>query len=380
MKAVLVGPVYPYRGGIAHYTTMLYRALREHGHDVLMVSFKRQYPRCLYPGKSDRDPSRTALHVNAEYLLDPLYPWTWWQTVRRIVQFKPDTVVIQWWTTFWAPAFAALAYLLRRKGLLILFLVHNVLPHEARPWDVWLVRMVLSQGQAFIVQTAEEKRRLLSFVPSASVTICHHPIYDMFSNQHIPKEEAKRRLNLPADVPVVLFFGIVRPYKGLKYLVDAVALLRDWGKVVYLVVAGEFWQDKTAYLQQIARLNLSEWVRLEDRYIPNEEVGLFFSAADVFAAPYVGGTQSGAVGMALGWGVPIVVTEELARGLPNGTFSVRVVQAGDSRRLALEIQNVLDKDGEDGTDALLAKSIIAESWGRLVNSIEELVIQDGVEK
>ena len=110
MKFVLVGPVYPYRGGIAHYTTMLAQTLAKRGSQFHVVSFRRQYPRWLYPGKSDRDPSQEPLRVNAEYLLDPLYPWTWWQTARRIAEWKPDVVIFQWWTTFWAPAFAALAF------------------------------------------------------------------------------------------------------------------------------------------------------------------------------------------------------------------------------------------------------------------------------
>ncbi|TLM99460.1 hypothetical protein FDZ73_21815 [bacterium] len=144
MKIVLVGPVYPYRGGIAHYTTMLAKTLQDAGHDVKVISFKRQYPKWLYPGQSDRDPSGEPLTVPASYPLDPLYPWTWTRTVSSICRDKPDMVLFQWWTTFWAPAFAVVAAMLKRRRIRVGFLIHNVIPHEARPWDKILAKMALS--------------------------------------------------------------------------------------------------------------------------------------------------------------------------------------------------------------------------------------------
>ena len=370
MKFVLVGPVYPYRGGIAHYTTMLARTLAKRCSQLHVVSFCRQYPRWLYPGKSDRDPSQEPLRVNAEYLLDPFYPWTWWQTARRIAEWKPDVVILQWWTTFWAPAFWVVAYLLRRKRFPIVFLIHNVLPHEVRFWDAGLASLVLRQAQAFIVQTGHEESRLLSLYPRALVRVCPHPVYDMFVAQRVPKEEAKRRLGLPQDMPLVLFFGIVRQYKGLKYLIDALALLRDWGRPFPLVVAGEFWEDESVYLRQIERLSLQSQVRLENRYIPDDQVSLFFSAADVFVAPYVGGTQSGTVKMAMGFGVPIVVTEKVAEGLASRGPQIRVVAAGDAMALASEIRDLIDNDKEH---TVSPERNIHESWEELADSIESIV-------
>ncbi len=311
MNLAIVGPVYPYRGGIAHYTSLTAQALAQ-SHQVLVVSFHRQYPGWLYPGKTDRDSSRQPLQVEAEYSLDPLYPWTWLQSAKRIIKFQPDGVVIQWWTTFWAPAFASLAYLLHRKGIPVLFIIHNVLPHEPHFFDPFLARLALRQGQIYITGTRQEQERLERLLPGARAIVCSHPVYDMFTSQKTSKEEARRRLGLPKDACLALQFGIVRPYKGLKYLIEAAALLRQQGTEVHILAAGEFWDDKNTYIEQAQHSGISDLLHLEDRYIPNEEVAVYFSAADVFAAPYIEGTQSGAMKMALGFGLPVITTYTLA--------------------------------------------------------------------
>ena len=317
VKVALVGPVHPYRGGIAHYTTMLARALAVK-HETLVVSFRRQYPNWLYPGKTDRDPSREPLRVKAEYLLDPLYPWTWWSTANRIASFAPDVVVLQWWTTFWAPAFWVLAALLERRGRKVLFIIHNVLPHEQRPWDAPLARLALRAAHDYLTQTEEEKRRLSLLLPNLraeSVTVCAHPIYGMFAGKGVPAHEARQALGLPEDVPVLLFFGIVRPYKGLKCLIEALGLLRKRGRRLHLVVAGEFWEGKGPYMALLAEQGLSECVTIVDRYIPNEEVAVYFSTCDVVMLPYQQTTQSGVLALAQGFDKPVI-----ASGL-NGQIS-----------------------------------------------------------
>jgi glycosyltransferase involved in cell wall biosynthesis len=374
MKFVLVGPVYPYRGGIAHYTTMLAQTLAKRGSQFHVVSFRRQYPRWLYPGKSDRDPSQKPLQVNAEYLLDPLYPWTWWQTARRIAKWNPDVVIIQWWTTFWAPAFATLAFLLRRRGVKVLFVIHNVMPHESRPWDRWLARLALRQGHHFLVQTEREKERLLSLLPQAQTITSPLPVYDMFTRQRIPATEAKQRLGLPVDEPVALFFGIVRPYKGLRFAIEALAELRIRGSKVRLLVAGEFWEDVMAYTQLIEKLGLSAQVQLENRYIPDEEIGLYFSSADVFVAPYVGGTQSAAVKVALGFDLPVIISRAIvSEELENdATHRLYWVDPKDVDALADAIERSLRENMSIPESLPLSSG--GNEWEELVAAIEAAAI------
>jgi glycosyltransferase involved in cell wall biosynthesis len=378
MKVTLIGPVYPYRGGIAHYTASLAQALVDSGHTVRLISFRRQYPSRLYPGESDKDPSAEPLSFPAEYLLDPLFPWTWLHAAKTIRRDLPDLLVIHWWTTFWAPAFTSLAWLIRRK-VKVAYLIHNVLPHETKAWDRWMARCTFHQGQAFIVQAPHEHERLLPLIPRSSLVVdSPHPAYPPFQKQPLSKKGARQSLGLPIDQPVLLFFGIVRPYKGLKYLVEALALVQQ---PVHLVIAGEFWEDVSVYKQQIETLALSKKITLLNRYIPNEEAHQLFSAADGLVAPYVGGTQSGAAGLALGYGLPLIITDRVAVGLPAKISPGRtaeeasqhygyahVIPSGNPLALAQAIEALLTR-----LPAITAAPLpAAGDWSSLVKVIEEI--------
>ncbi len=321
MRIAFLGPVYPFRGGIAHYSTLLVTALRDAGHDVLLVSFKRLYPRRLYPGQSDRDPSQSPLTVaGAHYSIDSLNPLTWFGTFRWIRAHRPDVVVISWWTTFLAPAWLTLAVLLRiflRRPLVIL--CHNVLPHEASRFDRLATRWVLGLGTRLIVQSDAEKLRLAALLPRQPVDVVPHPVYDMFAGGPPNREQARAALGLPHDVPVLLFFGMVRPYKGLSDILAALPDIRARLGTVRLLIAGEFWDDKTAYLEEIEHLGVRDLVQIDDRYIPNESVPLYFGAANLLVAPYHSMTGSGVVQMAVGFGLPVVTTA----GVPLRTDAER---------------------------------------------------------
>jgi len=372
VRVVLVGPVYPYRGGIAHYTTMLYRALRERGHDVLMVSFKRQYPRWLYPGKSDKDPSKKPLVVeDAKYWIDSLNPVTWLVTFWRMRAYRPDLLILPWWTTFWAFTWIVLGALYRiflRKPLV--YICHNVLPHEVRWWDRWLTRWVLRWGTEFIVQSRGEQERLMRLLPEATPKLVPHPIYDMFGRELISQDEARRLLGLPLNANILLFFGIVRRYKGLAYLLAALPAIRDQLPNALLVVAGEFWEDRQAYLTVIEELGIGDLVVVQDRYIPNEEVALFFSAANVVVLPYVQATQSGVVQLALGCNRPVITTAvgglpELVRDGENGLL----VPPGDSRALSSAVICYFSQGLEEMMKANLEERNSVVSWTTLLETI-----------
>lgn len=340
----MIGPVWPYRGGIAHYTAYLARALRAAGRLAGVISFRRQYPAWLYPGETDKDPSRDPIKVDAEFLLDPLYPWTWSRTIRRIAALKPELVVIQWWTTFWGPAFAALASGLRRRGIPVVYLLHNVLPHEERPWDRMLALPALARAGGFIVQTRRERERLHRLLPQAAVFECPHPPYHPLEAGKADREQARRRLGLQEGEFTLLSFGFVRPYKGLPVLIDALGILRGKGKNPRLLQVGEFWEDKAGYLAQIERLGLAEQIRIEDRYIPDEEVGEWFAAADCLAAAYTAGTQSGIAGMAIGCGLPIIASRTVAEGIApeHRALLAAVIPPGDSHALAQAIAAAME--------------------------------------
>ncbi len=343
MRISLIGPIYPYRGGIAQYNAQFAKALTER-HTVQIISFRRQYPAFLYPGASDKDPSRSALQLTASYLLDPIYPWTWLDASRKILDFSPDLVVFHWWTTFWGPAFGSIARRMAARKKDVVFLIHNTLPHEPKFWDRWLARWTLDAGTRFIAQTERESERLQGILPHAHVVVAPHPVYDMFSEQKIPRDQALHKCSVPEGYFCLLFFGIVRPYKGLQTLIESLALLKQWGCKVFLLIAGEFWEDVARYQKQIAQLDVQDRVSIDNRYIPNEEIGTYFSAAHVLVAPYVDATQSGVVKLAVGFDLPIIISQEVAADSSIiTTMKGMVCPSNDPLALAKVIQNMMDK-------------------------------------
>ena len=341
-------------------------------HETHVISFKRQYPTWLYPGKSDKDPSQVGIRLNADYTLDPIYPWTWVNTAHQINELNPDIAMIQWWTTFWGPAYWVLTRRLRREGVKVVFVIHNVFPHEALPWDRWIARHVLRLGDAHLVQSANEEERLLSLIPGAHPTLCPMPVFNMFPVENsLTKDKAKEIVGIRKDIPLLLFFGIVRPYKGLKYAIEAVAILRDSGINVHLIVAGEFWEEIKTYEDQISDLNLNDQVTLINKYIPDEEVGIYFTAADVFVAPYIDGTQSASVKTALGFNLPNVVTECVRDEILSKRHSTRIVPSGDSKAMAAGISDLLTEN-KTNTRSYSQED---ETWTNQVLAIEKLVSQ-----
>jgi glycosyltransferase involved in cell wall biosynthesis len=299
-----------------------------------------------------------------------LNPLTWLTAFWRIRRYRPDIIILQWWTTFWAPVWFALGVLNRlflRRPLVIV--CHNVLPHEMRWWDLWLARVALRWGTQFVVQSVEEKGRLLALIPEAHVDVIPHPIYDMFADQRIPKAEARQRLSLPPNAHVLLFFGIVREYKGLQDILVALPQIRERLGEVILVVAGEFWGDKRPYLEMIERVGIGDSVVVEDRYIPNEEVALYFSAADLVLAPYRRVTGSGAAQMARGFGVPVVTTSvgERQEIIIAGETGM-LVPPGDSEALGRAVIHFLTagSGGAFGPD----KERLVSGWQQLIDLFE----------
>ncbi|MDT8898585.1 glycosyltransferase [Thermanaerothrix sp. 4228-RoL] len=343
MRVALIGPVYPYRGGIAHYTASLAEAFQQVGHEVLIYSFLRQYPYWLYPGKSDKEPSQQNIYFPVVYTIDTMNPYTWVGTAKSIKEDHPDLVVFQWWTTFMSPAFTTIGYYCRQQQFPVVFLIHNVYPHEKRWLDRGLAWLTLRLGDAFIVQSDQEKNKLLSLLPNARVYLHPHPVYFPFAGLRLDNISAKTHLGLDTSLPVVLFFGIVRPYKGLSLLLEAIAVLKQRGYFIQVLVVGEFWEDINKYQQLIRKLEISDLVYLENRYIPNEEVPLYFSAADIFVAPYISGTQSGAVKLAMGFGLPIVVSDIICDDVLCNSDIVVKFPVRDTGQLAVAIQHALEK-------------------------------------
>jgi glycosyltransferase involved in cell wall biosynthesis len=381
MEIAVVGPTFPFRGGISNYNTLLCENLSQ-SHTVHLFSFRRQYPRWLFPGNTDCDSSARSLHTIGVPTLDPMNPLSWLRTARRVMSVRPDLLILHWWVTFWALPFATIAGLVRRTGVPVLYLCHNVLPHEEKPWDRVLARLALSQGDHHITMAEAEKMRLEALLPGARAI--QVPLPDSLALKDlspiVSQSEARRELGLESAELVALFFGFVRSYKGLRYLLEAVPeVLRHVD--VHVVIAGEFWEDKASYLEMISRLGIEGAVTVVDRYVPNEEIGTFFSAADVVVLPYVHVTQSAVVQLAFAFDKPVITTSvgELPRVVEHGKTGL-IVPPQDSSSLAAALVSFVRDLKQHNWAVSIAEARKGFSWSRMVQIIEGIVLSRGVAK
>ncbi len=308
------GPYHPHRGGIAHHTTLLAETLA-HDHPVLGLGFKRLYPGMLFPGRTQLDDSAAPLvprGVRVEHIVDCIGPHTWLQAAAAVRAFGAKLLIVQWWHPFFAPASATIARGARRAGARVLYLCHNVLPHERSAADLFLIKWGLGAADGFLVQSQSDFDVLGRLFPNKPRQLTPHPAYTFFEQGKVAPEAARAKLGVAG--PVVLFFGLVRAYKGLDVLLRAIAVARRTVPVT-LVVAGEFYQDRAPYDALIAELGLESAVVVHDRYIANEDVETYFRAADVVVLPYVSATQSGIAQIALSFERPVIVTR--VGGLPE---------------------------------------------------------------
>jgi glycosyltransferase involved in cell wall biosynthesis len=369
LSIAIIGPSHPFRGGIAHHTTLLYRHLAAL-HDVTLFTFTRQYPRWLFPGRTDRDTSEHPLaESSAEPLLDSLNPLTWVRVARRVARLRPQLVILPWWSSFWAPQFLTITLLLRRlQRTRLLAVCHNVVDHEERGFSGRCTRAVLRRMDDCLVHSAADEARLRALLPSVRVTRGFHPLYEFTRPSLLGKAEARARLGVTGDT--ILFFGFVRPYKGLGDLLRAMPRILE-RRPVTLLVAGEFWGGSESFHRQVRELGLSAHVRCVDRYVPNEEVGLYFSAADLVVLPYVSGTASGVVQMAYGLDKPVVATSVGALGdiVEDGRTGYLVPPARP-----LDLADAIVRFFEEDREAEFVANVRAHkqrfAWERLVEIIE----------
>lgn len=371
-RITLLGPFWPYRGGIAHFSAAMARALTARGHDVRTATFRRQYPEALFPGKTQLEPGPPPEYLSrAPRTLDTLNPLTWYGTARRIAAEGADVAVLAYWMPFFAPAMGTVARQLRKRGVTVLCVVHNAIPHERRPGDVALGRYALGVCDGLIVMSDQVRREVERLGVEAPVQQIAHPVYDHFGPA-VPREEARQRLALPADAPVFLFFGFVRPYKGLHILLDAFPRVLARVPDARLVVAGEFYSDEAVLRAQAAALG--DAVRFDADYIPDDRVALYFSAADAIVQPYVTATQSGVAQIAFHYGRPVITTDVggLAEIVPDGEAGL-VVPPEDPEALAAALIRFVKEDLGEGLAEGVRRERQRYSWDRVVEAVEALV-------
>ncbi len=283
-RIAFLGPAYPYRGGIATIIERLAEVFGARGIEANILTFSVQYPSWLFPGKSQFRGGELPEGLRIERVVNTVNPLSWLRVGRRIRREAPDAVILKYWTPLMAPCFGTIARVAKRRGGRTKFLVQldNVVPHEGRRFDGPLTRYFVRSMDGFIYMSEQVGRELAEFDTEKPRLYSPHPIFDHFGAP-LPREEAAARLELDPKAQYVLFFGLVRAYKGLDMLLEAWAAMKRDGKTAgrKLIVAGEFYDDAEKYRAQIGTLGLSGDVILHDRFIHDDKIPLYFSLSDL---------------------------------------------------------------------------------------------------
>ena len=373
-RIVLVSPMYPYRGGIAHLSERMATSLIARGYEVHAITFIRQYPTFLFPGRTQYEtgvvPDRA---VEAERLIDSLNPYSWWRAARRIRELRGEVVIFRYWLPFFAPAFGTIVRGLARHDIKSIVVVDNALPHKRQVGDFVLGRYFFKVVQGCVVMSSAVGRDLDKLKVSCPRAFAPHPIYDTFG-EPADRVQARKKLQLDQDSPVILFFGFIRQYKGLHVLIDSMQEIKHELPDIRLLVAGEFYENETECKEKIEEFGLSEQVSLFNQYIPKNEVADYFAAADVVVQPYLSATQSGVAQVAYHFEVPIITSNVggLAEVIPHEKAGL-IVPPNDSSALAKAIIRYFSDEMQDELTRGVKQQKKRFGWDRLLDAIESVM-------
>ena len=367
MRIVILGPAHPYRGGLASIMETMAREYRRRGDEVKVYTFSLQYPSLLFPGKSQTVDTPAPSDIHIERIVNTCNPFNWVRVGLRLRRERPDMVLMKYWTPFMAPCFGTIARIARGNGhTKVICQIDNVEPHEPHLTDAVFNRYYLGAVDGFVYMSEQVHGELKRY-SSAPALFSPHPMFENFG-QRVDREEACRHLRLDANVHYLLFFGLIRAYKGLDILLQAWLRVKRPGR--RLIVAGEFYDDREKYEHLLEEAG--ESVVLCDRFIPDDEVKYYFSASDAVVLPYRSATQSGVTQIAYNFCVPMVVTD--VGGLSE-------IVADDKVGYVCEptvegVAHAIEELYEDGNLRRFGENIIQErkrfSWRSMCNRITEV--------
>jgi len=371
MKIVLVGPFPPFRGGISDINVTLAHHLSER-HEVHAINFTTQYPKVLFPGKTQFKKGDHALEVDSIRCLSSINPFSWRKTANKILEIEPDLVLFSFWLAFFAPAFSVIAKKIKKHSdATIIAICHNIIPHEQHLLDTQLTKRFFGFIDSFVVLSKKVENELLNIVPDAKYKYIPHPVYNIFKNT-LSKEQAKAELNI-ATKKVLLFFGLIRKYKGLDILINAMEKINTELEDYTLLIVGECYENKYKYTDLINNAGITDNVQCYYSFVPDNEVGKYFSASDVVVLPYKTASQSGIVQIAYHFDTPVIVSN--VGGLPE------IVDEGktgycvepSSNAFAKAIKAFYEKDNISEMNSNISDYKSQFSWDNMVKAIEKLV-------
>ena len=372
MKIAILSCFYPYRGGISQFNACLYDELRRN-HDVKAFNFSRQYPEFLFPGKTQYvTEDDEAVPVESTSLLDTANPFSYERTYRAIRDWKPDVLIVRYWMSYFAPS---LGYVTRKmkRHCKVISILDNVVPHEQRFFDTPLTKYFLKGSTGCVTLCEAVSEDLLKLKKDVAYTVIQHPLYSHFGEKK-DRTEAEQRIGLKPGKKNILFFGLIRKYKGLDILLEAFGRLSD---EYQLVIAGEPYGSFEPYQQIIDRLPGKERVHKVLKYIKDSEVSEYFSVADLVVLPYRSATQSGISSVSYHFEVPMIVTDVGGLKETIGDRGTGLVsEEGTPEAISREIERYF---GDPDICKKCIKNIRMEkkrlSWESFAEKLTEFIIQ-----
>lgn len=303
MKIAFLSVFHPFRGGIAQFNEQLYNAFKKE-HDIKAFNFTTQYPNFLFPGKTQYVEDTNDLKFDSTRVLSSVNPISYIQTVKEIKSYQPDILIIGYWMPFMAPSLGFVAGKLSKK-IKVISIVHNAIPHERKIIDQPFTRYFLNRSTGFVTLSNAVKKDIQYLNKKANILEVKHPVYSQYINNN-NEVFSRKELNINIKDKVVLFFGLIRNYKGLDVLIESFSYLDDSYK---LLIAGEVYGDATIYTSKIKALKLEDKVVFHNKFIPDDDVQTYFNASDVCVLPYKTATQSGITAIANHFNIPQIVTD-----------------------------------------------------------------------
>ena len=372
MRVIIIGPGHPLRGGLTTFNHRLARQFQNEGHQTSIFSFSLQYPGFLFPGKSQFTDGPAPAGIDIRTRINSVNPLNWISVGREIKRMRPDIVIVRYWIPLMGPCLGTILRIIKKnKHTRVICIADNIIPHEKRIGDKPFTKYFVKPVDAFITMSEKVLSDLRLFTTDKKALLVSHPLYDNFG-ERIAKENARKALGIGMDEKLILFFGFIRKYKGLDILLDAMGEIKNVkGEAIKLMIAGEFYEDRKAYDEQVEKLGIQDNLIMHTDFIPDDEVKKYMCAADVVVQPYRNATQSGVTPLAYHFEVPMIVTN--VGGLPAMVpdNKVGLVAEPTAASIAAKILEYFEK-GEDHFLPYLLEEKKKFSWTKMAESIVEL--------
>jgi glycosyltransferase involved in cell wall biosynthesis len=368
-KVVIIGPAHPLRGGLATFNERLAKQFMQQGFDTSIYTFSLQYPDFIFPGTTQYSDEPAPKELDIKVCINSILPTNWIKIGNELKRLKPDIILVRYWLPLMGPCLGTILRIVKKnKHTKIVCIADNIIPHEKRKGDKAFTKYFLKPTDEVVVMSEKVMSDLKLFDAAKPVQLIQHPLYDNFGEK-ISKEEARKNIGVDTQEKIILFFGFIRKYKGLDILLDALAILKTKGNTDFKVlIAGEFYEDRKPFDEQITRLGLENMLILKTDFIPDSEVRNYFCAADMVIQPYRNATQSGVTPLAYHFEIPMIVTNVggLPSLVPDG--KVGLVAEPNAASIAKKIAEYFTID-EQFFIANLKEEKKKFSWEKMVEAI-----------